>query len=69
MEEMIIINTIKNENPLLPFLIAQPVKNELEYIDLIIFPSRDVDSVCNFLATLLEMGCVARVYPENPRLR
>jgi hypothetical protein len=42
--------------------------NELEYVGLVIFPTRDLDSVCNIPIALFKAGFVAGVDPEDPCL-
>ena len=69
MQETIIIDIVEDNKPL-PFpFVAQPVMNELKDIGLGIRPTRDLDLVCNLPIALLKTGCVARVDPEDPRLR
>jgi hypothetical protein len=69
LKEPSIVDIVEDEDPLSLPLVAQPVINKLEYIGLRIVTTRDLDLVCNFPITLLETGRVARVDPENPRLR
>jgi hypothetical protein len=69
MKETIIIDIVEDEKPLSLLFVAQPAMSELKDIGLGILPTRDLDLVCNLPIALLETGCVARVDPENPRLR
>jgi hypothetical protein len=69
MKETIIIDIVEDEKPLSFLFVAQPAMNELKDISVGILPTRDLDLVCNLPIALLETGCVARVDPENPRLR
>jgi hypothetical protein len=69
MKETNIIDIIENKKPLSLLFIAQPVMNKLKDIALRVFPTRDLELFSNLLIALLETRCVARVDPQNPRLR
>lgn len=66
MEEFIIVEVIKNENPFPIISIMQPVMKEFEYIRLRILPVGYFNSVGYLPATLLETSCITRMNPENP---
>ena len=64
-----VVDVVKDENPLSPLPLMQPVMYELEYIGLGTLAPRNLNLVCDISIALLRTGGVARVYPENPRFR
>jgi hypothetical protein len=69
MKNTVIIDIVEDKVPFSLLLVAQPVVNKLIDIGLRILQTRNLDSISNLPITLLETGGVARVDPENPRLR
>lgn len=65
-ERLIIIDIVKDQNPLPSLPIPEPIFNQLKYISLRILTSGNPDLVRNLPETLLKPGCVARMHPENP---
>ena len=68
-KESSIVQIIEDQDPLSLIFIAQPVIDQPEDVCLGVISVRDLNLVCHVPKTLLEACCVARVDPENPRLR
>jgi hypothetical protein len=64
-----IVDVVEDKNPLSLLPLMQPVMYELKYIGFGTPVPRDLNLVCNISIALLKTGRVARVDPENPRLR
>lgn len=63
-----IVGVVEHEEPRPILLVAEPVVDQLEHIDVRILAATDLDLICYLPVALLESCCVTGVRPEDPRL-
>jgi hypothetical protein len=65
-EELVIVNIIKDTDPFSCLFIPKPVLDKFIYVDFRILTTGDLNLVRNVPETLLEPGFITRMDPEDP---